>query len=380
MDRGGAAGFALIDALEFYTTPADRIKIVAPVATESDMKNTLRVAAAGLCVALTFAAHERAESQPAVTPGGSQAAAVLLSDTTVTPSDPEFIPSPNNLYRVEHMVWAVSLFTLLHELGHMIVSEYKVPVVGKEEDGVDRFATLMMTPPAKPPGSPPDTFDPATDPESPLVMWAAWWWHELWRRQRAAGEVIDYANRHGLNISRSVEVMCLVYGADPERFERPFRTFLLERTRPSCIDDYYENRDNWTQVLGQAERGNGWKYRGRVAYNPASAELERVRTWLMERRVLEEFAEKWVDALPVPSHAIPKGEYPALESFEPYRVSISVVADYCPRADGRPRVNAFWDSASRRIVLCYAFVEQFERFSRETIARTEIGQSEKMPE
>jgi hypothetical protein len=47
--------------------------------------------------------------------------------------------------------------------------------------------------------------------------------------------------------------------------------------------------------------------------------------------------------------------------------------------DGTLDANAFWDSAARRIVMCYAWVQRIEEYSRETIARAEIGQRERMP-
>src|SRR5690554_4191597 len=34
--------------------------------------------------------------------------------------------------------------TLLHEIGHLFVDQFDLPVLGKEEDAVDTFATLTM--------------------------------------------------------------------------------------------------------------------------------------------------------------------------------------------------------------------------------------------
>ena len=35
------------------------------------------------------------------------------------------------------------LFVLGHEIGHALISELGIPVVGREEDGADSFAALM---------------------------------------------------------------------------------------------------------------------------------------------------------------------------------------------------------------------------------------------
>ncbi|HEY7217728.1 MAG TPA: DUF4344 domain-containing metallopeptidase [Candidatus Binatia bacterium] len=139
---------------------------------------------------------------------------------------PPFIESKNNLIRVRFMTLAVTEFVLFHELGHMIVEDFNPPVIGQEENGVDRFAALIMTPPLRRADLPPDTFDPAVEPDTPAVMWATWFWHRLFTLQQELGTKPDFADSHGLNVQRSLQIMCLVYGSDPARFERPFA--------PSC--------------------------------------------------------------------------------------------------------------------------------------------------
>src|SRR3954453_16695765 len=37
-----------------------------------------------------------------------------------------------------------TLFTLTHELGHAVISEFQLPVIGREEDAADAFATLAL--------------------------------------------------------------------------------------------------------------------------------------------------------------------------------------------------------------------------------------------
>jgi hypothetical protein len=303
-------------------------------------------------------------------------------DTPSARKEPDFIPSPNNLLRVRHMVLAVANFTLLHELGHMIVNDYSLAKIGEEEDGVDKFATLMMTPSPRPAGSPPDSFDPAVDPDSPGVMWASWWWHEVWTQKQTKGELPDYAARHGLAVQRSRRVMCLVYGSDPARFERPFKAFLSEQRRRECIEDARDNRRTWEKVLGQPElRGSSWKYEGRITYNPAVPVFAAARTLLMESKTLEQFAKDAVNELSVPFDLAPRvSPPPSLGRWgEANRLPIDIVGDSCLRDDGKADINAFWDPSRRQIVLCYGLVRLFEDYSRATIARTEIGQREKWP-
>lgn len=327
----------------------------------------------------------RSETRPPAPGDTSQGQARpqgLIATTQPREADkqPEFIPSPNNLQRVRHLALSVTLFTLSHELGHMVAEEYNIPMVGSEENSADRFATLLMVPNPKPAGSPPDTFDPVTDPDTPQVVWAAWFWNEMWRRKQESGELPNYASRHGLDISRSVEVMCLTYGSDPSRFERPFRTYLPEASRGSCVDDAHRNLAAWQQVLERGQNPGWWKYQGRVSYHPAPQGLDAVRKMLMESALLDQFASGSLNQIWVPERAIPTTDCSALTHAEPCRVPIELIADPCLMPDGKPDVNAYWvRGGARQMVLCYGWVNKIEEYARETIARTEIGQREKMP-
>ena len=124
----------------------------------------------------------------------------------------------------------------------------------------------------------------------------------------------------------------------------------------------------------------GGSNQGRVAYKPATQGLEAARSILVESKLLEQFASKSLDQIWVPERAAPKTRCSALANLEPCRVPIDLIGDPCPKPDGTPDVNAYWvRGGTRQILLCYGFVQRIEEYARETIARTEIGQREKMP-
>ena len=84
------------------------------------------------------------------------------------------------------------IFVLFHEIGHALVSEFELPVLGREEDAVDRFATFLLTPEGDE--------DEETDPSTILVdAMSGWflssnqteladieWWDEHGRDQQRA--------------------------------------------------------------------------------------------------------------------------------------------------------------------------------------------------
>ena len=63
--------------------------------------------------------------------------------------EPVFVETPANLARLRHMTESLTTFVVMHELGHFIVDALDAPILGREEDAADRFATLMMTPPPR---------------------------------------------------------------------------------------------------------------------------------------------------------------------------------------------------------------------------------------
>ena len=44
----------------------------------------------------------------------------------------------------ERFILSNTLSSFLHEAAHMLIDEYKIPVLGKEEDAADNFQTWYM--------------------------------------------------------------------------------------------------------------------------------------------------------------------------------------------------------------------------------------------
>src|SRR5436190_2335731 len=97
------------------------------------------------------------------------------------------------------------LFVLLHEFGHTLVSEMALPVLGREEDAADAFATLTM-------------LKIGTDFSHRVLVEAAkgWFLSDLSDKQK--GETIPYYDEHGLNEQRAYQIVCLMVGSAPDEF------------------------------------------------------------------------------------------------------------------------------------------------------------------
>jgi len=78
------------------------------------------------------------------------------------------------------------LFVGFHEIGHALVSELHLPVLGREEDAADSFATLAM-------------LEEGTEFSVNILVQAARGWFLLDRRDRKLGEMLSFYDEHGLD-------------------------------------------------------------------------------------------------------------------------------------------------------------------------------------
>lgn len=94
------------------------------------------------------------------------------------------------------------VFILLHELGHAMIHELDLPVVGREENAADEFATLFSSAALGDGGR-----------QSALV--AAQWFRLMGGAQIKLDEM-PFWDEHSLDSQRFFSILCLLYGADPQ--------------------------------------------------------------------------------------------------------------------------------------------------------------------
>ena len=136
---------------------------------------------------------------------------------------------------VNQAVSDVFLHTVLHELGHLLIAMYDIPIVGREEDAVDALATVLMLK---------DFTNGAI-----RVQHTA----ELYKLDREPIKNLrkwDFMGEHSLNIQRHYQMMCHVYGSDPTNYQTLKRRIGFADDRASiCIDEYRQVSRGWAQLL-----------------------------------------------------------------------------------------------------------------------------------
>jgi hypothetical protein len=153
-----------------------------------------------------------------------------------------------NRERVEKFVYANAIFTLFHELGHFIFDQYGVPIGGREEDAADRLAVVMMTPPAAA-GNP--EAESIASPAATDLVWVAHWWIEQGKLRPQERQSIPWYDEHGVDERRGYQVLCLLYGSNPARYDLVAREFGLPADqRKKCVPESARNQASWNALIG----------------------------------------------------------------------------------------------------------------------------------
>jgi Putative metallopeptidase len=226
-------------------------------------------------------------------------------------------------------VFGNMLFVTIHELGHALVSELDLMVLGREEDVADAYATVGV-------------IKCGSDFSRRVLVEAAKGWFMTAQRGRKAGEVPQYYERHGLDEQRAYQIVCLMVGSDPVRFkDLADEAGLPEERRRSCSWDYDTASRSWERALAPHQRASGQpKPRIEVIYGEAKGKLARYAHIFRTTRFLETVIEQIVDRFAWPA---------------------PIVVEM--RSCGEP--NARWTIPTRTLHVCYELAQEFVELHRD---------------
>lgn len=237
--------------------------------------------------------------------------------------------TPQQLRARVEFVYGNLLFVTIHELGHALVSEFDLPVLGREEDAADAYATL-------------GALKCGSDFSHRVLVEAAKGWFMTAQRDRKAGDGPHYYERHGLDEQRAYQIVCLMVGSNPVRFnDLANETGLPEDRRQSCGWDYDTASRSWERALAAHQRApNEPKPRIEVIYGEGQGKLALYARIFSATRFLETIVEQVADnfAWPAP-----------------------IVVEM--RTCGEP--NARWTIPTRRLHVCYELVQEFVELYRD---------------
>ena len=219
---------------------------------------------------------------------------------------------------ISDFVYANTLHTLFHELGHALISEFQLPVLGQEEDAVDTFATIEVI----------NYF--SADAEWLLTDVALAW---LISHDTIAPEDQHYYGEHDLDAQRAYRTICHLYGADPDAFEDAADWIELpEDYRDTCAEMSPLAVDAWNVLLDAMG-----------ALRDTDAPAQEINLVYddhpLKDALIQNGALDWIR-----SYAIENFSWPKPLTFR---------AETCEEA------NAYWDPNNRTMSLCYELIEDW---------------------
>lgn len=214
------------------------------------------------------------------------------------------------------------LFVLAHEMGHVLMNEMGLPVVGREEDAADSFAIVWA-------------LQARSALSERVLIEAAKGWVLSSYRDKKERKALAFYDDHGLDLQRAYNVVCLMVGSDPVAFKGlATEAKLPEWRHQPCAREYKNTAWSWDWILKPHRRAAD---QPKVAINVTYHDDEEFATQakiLRNMRLLELFAELAADRFV-------------------WRDSISFETKSC----GVP--NARWTFKTRTMTLCYELAAEF---------------------
>jgi putative metallopeptidase DUF4344 len=118
---------------------------------------------------------------------------------------------------------------ILHELGHALFDIQEIPLFGREEDGADQIAALVMLQFGK-------------DVALTTIKGTYNVWHDWNARSLAAYQgkvdIGQEADEHSIDIQRAYSFLCMAYGKEPAAFEELADRLLPRLRKANCESEY----------------------------------------------------------------------------------------------------------------------------------------------
>jgi hypothetical protein len=130
----------------------------------------------------------------------------------------------------------VYLHTLVHEVGHVLYSQYDLPLLAREEDAADALASVLLLEYAE---------------NGAAVVLNAANMFGLESEDPAVLEESDFWSEHSLDIQRYYTTLCHVYGSDPAAHADlvDAEIGLSPERAEACEYEYERIRKGWLDVL-----------------------------------------------------------------------------------------------------------------------------------
>jgi len=145
--------------------------------------------------------------------------------------------SPQAKRQLVEFVVGNTLFVMAHEMGHGLINEMNIPVLGREEDAADSFATVTA-------------LNMGSKFSERVLMEAGKGWVLSSKRDKKEGNKLAFYDEHGLDLQRAYNVICFMFGSDPEKYRQLAKdTNFPEGRQAACPYEWKNTQWSWEEIL-----------------------------------------------------------------------------------------------------------------------------------
>ncbi len=245
--------------------------------------------------------------------------------------------------RTNDFVFNNSLFILYHEIGHLLISELDIPVLGREENVADNFATLEL-------------LKIESDEANNILIDSAngWFLSSIDQNDDIVSREAFYSE-HSLDVQRAFQIVCLMVGKDREVFKQvAVKVGIDELRQESCYYDYILAQESWEKVLKPHKKSVPSDLNIRAFYDRGTGSIA-IRKLLQENKLLENAMNGVLREYNFPN-------------------KFNLRAKNCGEA------NAFYDSWVSELLFCYELAEYFDAIFNEDSLAIKLSDPLKTPQ
>ena len=204
---------------------------------------------------------------------------------------------------------------LYHEIGHMLINELDLPVLGWEEDAADSLSTLLLL------------WDPGEASFNTLYALTRFWM--IAHDRKGPAPAFALADEHSLDLQRAYHAVCMMIGASAETFtEIADLIEMPPQRRERCPREFSRLEKSWEAVLAEHRAAEGQVAKIHIDYLQPSTGATPYAEILRDESLLEQMADRLSKAFILPRE-------------------VALVAAECGEA------NAFFRADDGAIALCY---------------------------
>jgi hypothetical protein len=237
--------------------------------------------------------------------------------------------SERQMRRAEEFAANNSLFFLYHEVGHLLIDQLSLPVLGKEEDAADNMATYVL-------------LRQKTRAADRILTDSAYGWLLSGDEYNATLEKSDFYDAHALDHQRAYQIVCLMVGSSRERFGKVADDYEIDKERQeSCRYDYLTVERSMEALLGPEQGKNHTGSEVEIHYAPVYSGEYKLAADVFERSGIFEDVAAEIQT----NYGLPN------------KVAFNA------RACGEP--NAYYDDQSIEVIFCYELFQDLLRLISE---------------